>query len=67
MCGQYFRKGIADGYLREDVDIEFAGEAMVSSLLGAVLPRMLDNTAELDVEATVETVVGFLCYGTPTV
>ncbi|WP_020105967.1 TetR/AcrR family transcriptional regulator [Nocardia sp. 348MFTsu5.1] len=67
LCGQYFRQGIADGYLREDLDIEFAGEAMVSCLLGAVLPRMLDNTAELDVEATVETVAGFLCYGTPTV
>ncbi|HEY9313849.1 TetR/AcrR family transcriptional regulator [Williamsia sp.] len=67
LCGQYFRHGVDDGYLREDLDVEYAGEAMVSCLLAAVLPRMLDNTAELDVEETVETVVGFLCYGTPTV
>ena len=67
LCEQYFRHGVADGYLREDLDVEFAGEAMVSCLLGAVLPRMLDNSAELDVEETARTVVGFLCYGTPTV
>ena len=67
LCAQYFRHGVVDGYLREDLDVEFAGEALVSCLLGAVLPRMLDNSIELDVDETVATVVGFLCYGTPTV
>lgn len=64
LCGQYIRHGIEDGYLREDIDIEFAGEAVVSCLMGAVLPLILDNSSLIDVEETVQTVVGFLCYGT---
>ncbi|ORM35139.1 TetR/AcrR family transcriptional regulator [Williamsia sp. 1135] len=64
LCGQYIRYGIEDGYLREDINVEFAGEAVVSCLMGAVLPLILDNTALVDVDSTVQTVVGFLCYGT---
>lgn len=64
LCGQYVRHGIDDGYLREDLDIEFAGEAVLSCLIGAVLPLIFDNSVELEVEATVKAVVGFLCYGT---
>lgn len=64
LCGQYIRHGIDDGYLRDDINIEFAGEAVVSCLMGAVLPLILDNTAVVDPEATAQTVVGFLCYGT---
>jgi AcrR family transcriptional regulator len=63
LCGQYIRHGIEDGYLRDGLDIEFAGEAVLSCLMGAALPIILDNSAAVDIDATAETVVEFVCYG----
>lgn len=36
----------------------------MSCLMGAVLPLILDNSVVIEADATVDTVVGFLCYGT---
>ena len=63
LCGQYIRHGIEDGYLRDGLDIDIAGEAVLSCLMGAVLPIILDNSAVVDIDATAETVVEFVCYG----
>jgi AcrR family transcriptional regulator len=64
LCGQYLRHGIEDGYLRDDLDIEVAGEAVLSCLMGAVLPIILDNSVMVDIDTTAATVVEFVCYGT---
>lgn len=67
LCGQYIRHGIEDGYLRDgldiDIDIDIAGEAVLSCLLAAVLPIIVDNNAVVDVDITAETVVEYVCYG----
>ncbi|GAB17967.1 putative TetR family transcriptional regulator [Gordonia effusa NBRC 100432] len=63
LCEGYVRSGVADGYLRDDVEVVFLAEALLSVLYTSITATVVRPVASADIDTQVTTTVAFACHG----
>ncbi|MFW0788733.1 TetR/AcrR family transcriptional regulator [Gordonia sp. CPCC 205333] len=63
LCEAYVRSGVADGYLRADVEADFLAEALLAVLYTSITATVVRPTASVDFDTRVATTVAFACHG----
>ncbi|MEJ9080275.1 TetR/AcrR family transcriptional regulator [Gordonia malaquae] len=58
--------GVEDGIVEPTLDMEYAGQAWTSCVLGAIAPIVVDDRETADAATTSAVIADFLLYGSPT-
>ena len=62
-CSAFLSVARERGWVRNDVDLQVAGQAMVSSMFATTLPILLGNPTEFDIERAVAVCSAYLLGG----